>query len=147
MAALSAVALQRAEKICAEAGERLTTARINTYAELMSQQRPVSAYELMALLEARQKRKLAPLTVYRQLDFLVRVGLVHKLASAQAYMACDHPDHPHDSLYLVCSSCGKADELESEHLVQLLGKAAKSRGFKPAKPIVEVPGICQSCKD
>lgn len=138
--------LRQAEQICSEAGERLTPARINAYAELLSQKRPISAYELLALMEKRQKRKLAPLTVYRQLDFLVRMGLIHKLASAQAFVACDHPDHPHDSLYLVCSSCGKADELESDRLANLLREAARSRGFKPDKPIVEVQGLCDSCK-
>ncbi len=146
VAALAPEAMHRAEQICSEAGERLTPARINAYAELLSQKRPISAYELLALMEKRQKRKLAPLTVYRQLDFLVRVGLVHKLASAQAFVACDHPDHPHESLYLVCSSCGKADELESDRLAKILGEAARSRGFQPDKPIVEVPGLCNSCK-
>lgn len=145
-AGLSVAALRRAEQLCTNAGERLTQARINAYAELLAQARPLSAYELLALMEQREGRKLAPLTVYRQLDFLVRVGLIHKLSSAQAYVACQHLDHPHESLYLVCSSCGKADELESDSLAELLSKAAKSRGFKPDKPIVEVPGLCQSCK-
>ncbi|HEY1076736.1 MAG TPA: Fur family transcriptional regulator [Fontimonas sp.] len=143
---LPAAALRRAEQLCAKAGQRLTTARINAYAELLAQGRPLSAYELLALTEQREGRKLAPLTVYRQLDFLLRVGLVHKLSSAQAYVACQHLDHPHDSLYLVCSACGKADELESDSLAELLSKAAKSRGFKPDKPIVEIPGLCQGCR-
>lgn len=142
---LSASALHRAEKLCADAGERLTPARINAYAELVAQARPISAYELLALLEQREGRKLAPLTVYRLLDFLTQIGLVHRLASAQAFMACDHPEHPHEGLYLVCSSCGKTDELESSSLTQILGKAAKSRGFKSEKQIVEVQGLCHDC--
>ena len=137
--------LRRAEKLCAEAGEQLTPARINAYAELVAQGKAVSAYELLALLEKREGRKLAPLTVYRQLDFLTRVGLVHRLSSTQSFLACDHPDHPHEGLYLVCSSCGRADELEADSLIQLLGKAAKSRGFKSEKRIVEVQGTCSDC--
>jgi Fur family zinc uptake transcriptional regulator len=142
---LPAAAYRLAEKLCESAGERLTPARLNAYTELVAQGRPVSAYELLALLEQREGRKLAPLTVYRQLDFLTRVGLVHKLASAQAFVACDHPDHPHEGLYLVCSSCGNADELESAALSQLLGKAAASRGFKSSRRIVEVEGTCEDC--
>lgn len=133
--------------MCADAGERLTQARLNAYAELLGQARPVSAYELLDLMERREGRKLAPLTVYRQLDFLTRVGLVHRLASAQAFMACDHPGSPHEGLYLVCSACGKADELESGNLAHLLGKAAKSRGFKSEKQIVELQGLCHDCND
>lgn len=146
-ATLPAAALHQAETLCAKAGERLTPARINAYTELLAQSRPVSAYELLDLMERREGRKLAPLTVYRQLDFLTRVGLVHRLASAQAFMACDHPEHPHEGLYLVCSSCGKTDELESSSLVQILGNAAKSRGFKSEKRIVEVQGLCHDCDD
>ena len=82
---------QVAEQRCAETGERLTPARLAAYAELLSSETPVSAYELIARLEHKQNRKIAPLTVYRHLDFLIRVGLVHRLESRQAYIACDHP--------------------------------------------------------
>ena len=40
-----------AEARCAAAGERLTPARLAAYAELLASKRPVSAYELIALLE------------------------------------------------------------------------------------------------
>ena len=74
----------------AEKGERLTPARLAVYAELLARNRPLSAYELIALLEQRQERKIAPLTVYRHLDFLMRTGLVHRLQSAQTYLRCDN---------------------------------------------------------
>ena len=80
---LTASQREVAESKCAEAGERLTPARLTAYAELMSSSRPLSAYELIARLEKREKRKIAPLTVYRHLDFLIRVGLVHRLESKQ----------------------------------------------------------------
>lgn len=142
---LSSEALALAKKCCEAAGERLTTMRLNVYAELLRQHRAVSAYDLLALLERREQRKLAPLQVYRQLEFLMRVGLVHKLASTQAYVVCAHPDHAHDGLYLVCSSCGHIDELESSALEQLLGEAAGSLAFKPRRSIIEVEGTCRDC--
>lgn len=136
---------KRAEARCAEAGERLTPARLAAYAELLSSDRPVSAYELIALLEKRQKRKIAPLTVYRHLDFLIRVGLVHRLESTQSYLPCDHPEHAHESQYLLCSSCGHADEVESKPLESLLHKIADQRGFQPENVVVEIKGLCGSC--
>ena len=51
-----------AEGRCAEKGERLTPARLAVYAELLARNRPLSAYELIALLEQRQERKIAPLS-------------------------------------------------------------------------------------
>ena len=134
-----------AEGRCAAANERLTPARLAAYAELLAAKRPVSAYELIALQEKRQDRKIAPLTVYRHLDFLIRVGLVHRLESTQSYLPCDHPEHAHESQYLLCSSCGQADEVESKPLESMLQKIADQRGFKPENTVVEIKGLCGSC--
>ena len=136
-----------AEGRCAEKGERLTPARLAVYAEMLARGRPVSAYELLALLEQRQERKIAPLTVYRQLDFLMRTGLVHRLQSAKTYLPCDHPDHAHESQFLLCSSCGVVDEVESGELETLLSRIADERGFRPENTVVEVEGLCGDCAD
>lgn len=134
-----------AETRCAEAGERLTPARLAAYAELLTSNRPLSAYELIALLEKRQKRKIAPLTVYRHLDFLIGVGLVHRLETTQSYLPCAHPEHAHESQYLLCSSCGQVDEVESKRLGTLLNRIADQHGFRPENAVVEVKGVCGSC--
>ena len=118
-----------AEARCAEKGERLTPARLAVF----------------ALLERRQERKIAPLTVYRHLDFLMRAGLVHRLQSAQTYLPCDHPDHPHESQFLLCSSCGHVDEVESRGLATLLSQIADEHGFRPDHAVVEVKGVCGTC--
>ena len=134
-----------AEDRCGERGERLTPARLAVYAEMLAHDRPLSAYELIGLLEERQARKIAPLTVYRHLDFLMRVGLVHRLQSAHTYMPCDHPAHTHESQFLLCSSCGRVDEVESTGLETLLTQIASERGFRPDKAVVEVTGVCGTC--
>ena len=134
-----------AETRCAEKGERLTPARLAVYAEMLACQRPLSAYELIAVLEQRQQRKIAPLTVYRHLDFLMRTGLVHRLQSAQTYLPCDHPDHPHESQFLLCSSCGHVDEVESTGLEKLLSQIADQHGFRAEDAVVEIKGVCGTC--
>jgi len=134
-----------AEGRCVEAGKRLTPARLDAYAELLASDRPLSAYELIALLEKRQDRKLAPLTVYRHLDFLIQVGLVHRLESAQSYLPCVHPEHAHESQYLLCSGCGHVDEVESKSLETMLNKIADQYGFQPANAVVEIKGLCAAC--
>ena len=130
---------------CEQLGERLTPARLAAYAELVAAGRALTAYELIALLESRQKRKIAPLTVYRHLDFLTRVGLVHRIESTQSYLPCDHPQHSHESQYLLCSNCGRVDEVHSHSLESILDKIASQHGFQPAKSVVEVSGTCVDC--
>ena len=134
-----------AEGRCAEKGARLTPARLAVYAEMLARGRPLSAYQLIALLEQRQERKIAPLTVYRQLDFLMRTGLVHRLQSMQTYFPCEHPEHAHESQFLLCSSCGDVDEVESSGLDALLSQIADERGFRPDNAVVEVKGLCGAC--
>ena len=136
-----------AEGRCAEKGARLTPARLAAYAEMLACGRPLSAYELIGLLEQRQERKIAPLTVYRHLDFLMQTGLVHRLQSTQTYLACEHPDHAHESQFLLCSSCGRVDEVESEGVEALLSKIADERGFRPDNAVVEVKGLCGACAE
>lgn len=143
---LTSAQRQLAEEKCDLAGERLTPARLAAYAELLSSKTPLSAYNLIARLEQKEKRKIAPLTVYRHLDFLIRVGLVHRLESKQAYLACDHPEHEHESQYLLCSSCGRADELESKQLWKLLDKLIDQKGFERVNSVVEVTGLCSACQ-
>lgn len=134
-----------AEDRCRALGERLTPARQGAYAELLAAKRPLTAYELIARLESRQDRKIAPLTVYRHLEFLTRVGLVHRIESTQSYLPCDHPQESHESQYLLCSSCGRVDEVSSTTLEALLGDIASERGFSPQKSVVEVSGLCGDC--
>ena len=135
-----------AETKCAEAGERLTPARLKAYLELAAGNKPLSAYELIARLEADLDRKISPLTVYRHLDFLIKVGLVHRLESKQTYLVCDHPEHAHESQYLLCSACGRADELESKQLMKLLDKLIDEQGFEAVNSVVEVTGLCRECR-
>lgn len=123
----------------------MTPARLAVYAEMLTHGEPISAYELIALLEQRQERKIAPLTVYRHLDFLMRADLVHRLQSTQSYFPCDHPDHTHKCQFLVCSSCGHVDEVESSGIETLLSEIAEERGFRPDNAVVEVKGLCGTC--
>ena len=134
-----------AETRCAEVNARLTPARWAVYTELVASGRPLSAYELIALQESRQSRKIAPLTVYRHLDFLIEVGLVHKIESTHTYVSCGHPDHGHESQYLLCTKCGRADELESETLEKVLSDMAHKHGFQTTKSVVEMTGLCVDC--
>ncbi len=138
-------ATRMAEARCEAAGARLTPARCEAYLCMLEQGKPLSAYDLIAVLEERKGKKIAPLTVYRHLDFLTSVGLVHRIESTHSYVACVHPEHTHESHYLLCSECGSASEVESRALGSLLDEIADSHGFKPKNAVVEIKGVCGDC--
>ena len=61
---------------------------------LTSADAPLSAYTILDRL--RDDGLRAPLQVYRALDKLTTLGLVHRLESLNAFVACAHPDcHEH----------------------------------------------------
>ncbi len=69
---------------------------------------PLSAYTLLDRLREHGFR--APLQVYRALDKLVEFGMVHRLESLNAFVACAHP---HDGCsghgtvaFMICNTCG-----------------------------------------
>src|ERR1043165_4665174 len=83
----SADALKHAEALCAKRGERLTAMRRHVLEVLAASPKPVGAYEIIDAVAARGARP-APITIYRALDFLTAQGLVHRIESRNAFLAC-----------------------------------------------------------
>jgi len=73
--------LSAAEQLCAERGVRLTTLRRRVLELVWSSEKPLGAYDILAVLSEADRRRAAPPTVYRALGFLLNNGLVHRIAS------------------------------------------------------------------
>ena len=82
-------AIAHAEAICAARRERLTPIRRHVLEALLASHKPLGAYEIIDRLAARGARP-APITIYRALDFLREKGLVHRIESRNAFIACVH---------------------------------------------------------
>ena len=111
---------------------------------LVKADRPVAAYWLIDRLRMNGKL-VAPPTVYRALNALQRAGLAHKVESLSAFTACRHPDHEHQGQFLICSECGKTEELADRDFTERMRESAEKQGFRPAHQVVEVIGICAGC--
>ncbi|WP_369600759.1 Fur family transcriptional regulator [Hahella sp. SMD15-11] len=139
-------ALSRAEDLCRARGARLTPLRRDILRRVWASHDPVRAYDLIeAMNQAGQKT--APPTVYRSLDFLVQHGLVHKLASINAYMGCCEPEQPHRGCFLICSHCQSAREIQSDALERAMAQASREEGYDVSHATLEITGICRACRD
>ena len=105
-------ALQQAAKLCAEQGVRLTPIRKRVLELVWQSHKPMGAYDLLPALAA-DGFNSAPPTVYRALDFLLDLGLVHRLASLNAFIGCTHTGHEHDSCFLLCQTFGNAQAIDA----------------------------------
>lgn len=107
---------------------------------------PLSAYTILDQL--RDDGFRAPLQVYRALDKLVEFGLVHRLESINAFIACSHPgcDGHQAIAFMICEKCGKADEISDATLARRLRDLATEAGFALKKSTVELRGLCEDCQ-
>jgi Fur family zinc uptake transcriptional regulator len=139
-------ALTNAEEICAARGQRLTPIRRQVLEALLAHHRPLGAYEIIERLEGKRGRP-APITVYRALDFLIENGLVHRIESRNAFVACirDHSD-ANPIVFLICEHCGAVGEAPSAAVGETLKAASRAAGFTPKTPVIEITGACTHCR-
>ena len=143
----SSDALTSAEQICAERGTRLTPIRRKVLEALLASQKPLGAYDLIERLGKRGGEKPAPITVYRALDFLRDNGLVHRIESRNAFIACAHNHDSSDPVvFLICEKCGAVGEAAAAAVAETIRTASKAAGFTPKTPVIEITGVCTHCK-
>ena len=121
-------------------GQRWTDTRVQVYEALLSAGKPVTAYQLVEQLAVK------PTSVYRSLDALTSLGLIAKIESLNTFIACQHPDHDHQHVFLVCDDCGQIDEIADNSISNKIAQDAATKGFKAQRQILEVHGSCQGCR-
>jgi len=140
-------AIVTAREICDSRGSRFTPIRKRVLELIWSGHHPITAYEVLDLLSKESKKTVAPPTVYRALDFLIEEGFIHKLESLNAFVGCPDPEHSHQGHFLICQSCSIVQEISGNKLSGTLSGIAKDHGFSSKKTMLEILGLCSSCKD
>ncbi|WP_421867575.1 Fur family transcriptional regulator [Motiliproteus sp.] len=140
------LALERARQLCKQNGARLTPVRQRVLELIWQSHRPLGAYQLLEQL-GQEGFNSAPPTVYRALEFLLEQGLAHRITSLNAFIGCSHPGCSHQGYFLICRSCGSADELPSESLAESFRQQVQQRGFLIESETVELSGLCPDCRN
>ncbi len=140
-----ATALQAAESTCGAAGLRLTPLRRRVLELIWGSHTPVKAYDLLASI-AKERHQAAPPTVYRALDFLQGAGLVHRIASQNAYVGCGNPATRHAGQFLLCTECGSVAEIDDPSVSDRILSRAQALGFAVTRETIEVEGHCRRCR-
>lgn len=141
-------AIEDAREISQSMGERFTTPRENVLRFLLARQLPQKAYEIIENISISDKSAKPP-TIYRALDFLCRIGLVHKIESEASYFVCSHKNHceheTHVPLVLICQTCNQVIERHIHKIENLISTAANEENFKISKTLIEAHGVCADC--
>lgn len=139
-----AAQIAEAERRCVAAGESFTPLRKRVLELLIDQHGPAKAYDLLPLIDTEKHAK--PPTVYRALDFLVRMGLAHRIESMNAFVACEIGACARSTIFLICDNCGSAEEFDAGHALIDLSEAAARDGFTIRRTMIEASGLCAACQ-
>ena len=135
-----------------QGGGGLTRNQELVLARLRAQPVAQSAYALLD--ELRDEGLRAPTQVYRALEALTARGLVHRIESLNAYVACCHEAHGHDeegagpagTVLAICRECGAVVEFGAGDAGELLAARAGLDGFRAEGLTVELKGLCRACR-
>lgn len=130
------------------AGADLTKNQQLVFDALSGADGPLSAYTILDQL--REQGFRAPPQVYRALDKLVELGMVHRLESLNAFVACRHPGcdtHQETIAFAICADCGRVAEISDDTLSEELALIAGRSGFQLKKSTVELRGLCKACQN
>ncbi len=133
-----------AEAACDGRRVRFTPNRRAVLEVLLSDHKPLSAYEIAERIDWRG-RKGGPVQVYRALELFETLGLVHRIESLNAYIACSRQDASHGAQFLVCKHCNRVAEASDGRLEKDIQRLAEQAGFQVHAPVVEIKGLCPDC--
>lgn len=137
-------AIATAEALCRDRGLRFTALRRRVLELVWESHRPIGAYDILHGLGS--DKSAAPPTVYRALDFLIDAGLVHRLDSLNAFIGCADPGRRHAGQFLICRECRTVTELGDAAIETLVAAKADAHGFTAVRQILEIEGLCNSCR-
>ncbi len=105
---------------------------------------PMSAYSILD--KVRSAGISHPPTVYRALNELMQKGMVHRLQSKSAFVACGHGACDGKFAFAICQRCDRVVEIPlSDHdQAALLGLAPDE--ISPEQVTLEIAGLCETCR-
>jgi Fur family zinc uptake transcriptional regulator len=141
--------LSKALSRCQQHGGKLTEKRERVLTLMLQSNKPLSAYEVADQLNKKKEQSIPAMSVYRMLDFLVSIQLVHKLSSANKYIACSHIacEHSHEvPQFLICRTCQKVKEIGiPKTVVDQLRESVTAADFRLLNTQLELDCICKDC--
>ena len=141
-----AAGMTAAERHCAAEGLQFTPVRRRVLEILLGEHKALGAYDILDVLRS-EGMSAQPPVAYRALDFLVSHGLVHRIERLNAFIACAHSDQNHAPAFLICRTCKRVVEAETDPGAGELARAAADAGFVIERTVREAVGLCPGCRD
>jgi Fur family transcriptional regulator, zinc uptake regulator len=135
--------MNSAEMNCEVAPPALNRTQERVHRILTDARGPLTAYAILDRL--RTQTRVTPPTVYRSLSKLIACGLVHRIESLNAYVACPGHSHSGVAAFAICSKCGSVEEFVDSRIGDRLQAWSRSHSFRLQDTAVELKGLCADC--
>ena len=131
---------------CLEKRKSLTPTRALVIFTLAKYNKPKSAYDLREEINKKKYTNINISTIYRVLDFWIKMGLIHKIATLNKYLLCQKPKEKHIHLLNFCTKCENVVESCSQKMGLNFKKSTSELDLLLIKEhSIEVPVLCPRC--
>ena len=136
----------KALEFCVDSKEMITPNRATILDLLIESNKPIAAYELKEILKKRNKN-LNISSIYRVLDFWIKLKIVHKISFLNKYVICANPDEIHTHITNICTKCSSVVETCNENMGLNIKESTKNLGVELTPNLnLEIPVLCANCK-
>gem|GEM_PF-685529 len=125
-------------------GLRDTQPRRMVLNALTKMKKPASPYDIQKWI-SKKGDAVNTVTVYRVLEALHDVSLVHRHPCNGNFSMCTIPGVKGHHAFLHCTSCDNTEECCDENLCKAENILAKGANFKPTSHVSEIVGLCHFC--
>ena len=104
----------------------------------------LSAYDV--LKELQKYKDIKPMTVYRSLKNLQKIGVVHKSNQSKNYFLC-HSDvkEKHNPALAICKKCKKTEEINPSFFSKLFSNLKTREKYDFSNFELEISTLCRRC--
>lgn len=107
---------------------------------------PPTITQILAHLQ-QDNPKANRMTIHRALEYLLNLGLIHKVSISHTYTLCTQLNqfHQQSCQLLICQKCGEQQEIHSHKICEVLAETSLKHNFIFTSPL-EITGICNKCQ-
>ena len=111
---------------------------------LKKQNKGLTAYQVLS--ELQKTRNVKPMTIYRSLNSLQKMGVVHKSNQSKTYFVCNSSGKDkHNPAVAVCKKCEKTEEINPTIFSKIFHNLKTKEKYDFSNFELEISTLCKRC--
>lgn len=121
---------------------KVTPARLAVIKYLESVKNPTDVDTIIESVE--KKENVDPATIYRIINTFFEKGIIKRIELGEGKYRYEIAGNHHH--HLICTNCGRIEDIEGEYLKDMENKIRSKRGFLVKSHSLEFFGLCKNCQ-